>query len=166
MGSSYTTLEIRLNNVLAKSPYFIRDPSSGHLSLTILDSSPLKKALYDLKPLVYVPSTCTFTYYYVYTTAYPYSQFSNTFFVNPNTTSLELFQPLDAHVQDWYEIFLYVTDTPTLTNQFYQPSNNNTSLLFMSVNVVSSTVSVPPRFIDVTNFMCGYSVMCHELFKC
>lgn len=155
MGSSYTTLEIRLNNVLARSPYFLRDPSSGHLSLSILDNTPLKRAIYNLKPLVSIPLTCTYTYYYVYTTAYPYSQFSDTFFVNPNTTSLELFRPLNnAREQDWYEIFVHVTDTPALTDKFYLASNNNTALLFFTINIVSSIVYIP-RFIDVTEYMCN-----------
>ena len=154
VGSSYTTLEIRLNNVLARLPYFLRDTSSGHLSLSILDSTPLKRSLYNLQPLVYIPQRCTHTYFYVYTTAHPYSHFSDTFFVNPNTTSLELFRPLNAQVQDWYEIFVFVTDTPTLTDKFYQASNNNTALLFFTINILSSIVNKPPQFIDVTEFMC------------
>ena len=153
IGVTYTTLEIRLTNLLKKGPYFDRDPTSGRLSIQVNDSFPLKKPLYDLRPLIRVPITCLTLHFYVYSTAFPYSQFSDTFYVNTNTSALELFQPLNAHIQDWYEIFIFITDTPTLTKQFYQPLLNNTSLLFISINVLSSAVNIP-TFIDATKYMC------------
>ena len=119
----------------------------------MIDSVPVNNPLYDLRGLIRVPLTCLTHHYYVYSTAYPYSQFSDTFYVNPNTSSLEILHPLNAQIQDWYEIFIYITDTPTLTKQFYQPSLNNTSLLFMSINILSSAINVP-TFIDATKYMC------------
>ncbi len=69
LQSTYTTLDIRLNNIIDIYPYFIREPSSGKFTIDISDTIKLDDTIFDLSSYVYKPIAdveIPILYYYVY----------------------------------------------------------------------------------------------------
>ncbi|CAF0789975.1 unnamed protein product [Brachionus calyciflorus] len=146
---NYITIDVRVNSLVGILPYFYREPTNGPITLTINENLALNQAIFSLKNLTYVP-TPKF-YYYVFDN--DSNKLSDTFLVDSMDSSLTIKKKLDAKIKNFYEIFVYITDKPTFSNEFTNPLSTNTALLFINLKILSQLTGDYGKFTSVFSYI-------------
>lgn len=145
---NFITVDIKVNSLIDNLPRFERDKTSGPISLSFYENASLYQSILDLESLVYIPNenfyfyvfdkgmiTSRFLFYLIF--SQETNQISETFSVNTTRNFwLQPIKKLNSQLINIYKLFIYVTDTPKISNSFYDVSNSNRAILFVNIKVL------------------------------